>query len=166
MLEAMELQRRVLLVFLIVFTCVGCDQATKRIAVECLPRERALTFAADTLRLQLVENRGAFLGLGDGLAEPARAFVLSGLVSVFLAAFLVFLLRAKTWSSTALAAGALIVGGGLGNLLDRLARSGYVLDFMNCGVGSLRTGIFNVADMAITLGVVLLVLRRHASATV
>ena len=162
----MSLRRRLLLVLCIVFTCVGCDQTAKRVALECLPRAEPLRFAGDTLRLQVVENRGAFLGVGDELPEPARALVLSGMVGVFLAAFLVFLLRAKSWSSASLAAGALIVGGGLGNLVDRLARSGYVLDFMNCGIGSLRTGIFNVADVALTLGVVLLVLRRRSSAAV
>jgi len=151
----------VLLVLLVVFTCVGCDQATKRVALECLPRAEPLRFAGDTLRLQVVENRGAFLGLGDELPEPVRELVLGWLVGACLAAFLVYLLRARGWSGTSLAAGALIVGGGLGNLVDRLVRSGYVLDFVNCGIGSLRTGIFNVADVALTLGVVLLALRRR-----
>lgn len=161
MLERMELRRRVLLVLLVVFTCVGCDQATKRIALDCLPRAEPLRFAGDTLRLQVVENRGAFLGLGDELPEPVRELVLGWLVGACLAGFLVYLLRARGWSGASLAAGALIVGGGLGNLVDRLARSGYVLDFVNCGIGSLRTGIFNVADVALTLGVVLLALRRR-----
>jgi signal peptidase II len=52
----------------------------------------------------------------------------------------------------------LICGGGIGNLIDRVARSGYVVDFLNCGIGRLRTGIFNAADFAITLGVVMLVI--------
>ena len=45
---------------------------------------------------------------------------------------------------------ALILGGGLSNMWDRILHSGFVVDFMNLGIGSLRTGIFNVADMAIT----------------
>ena len=49
----------------------------------------------------------------------------------------------------------LLIAGGLGNLIDRLVY-GYVTDFLNVGIGSLRTGIFNVADMAIMLGVGLL----------
>jgi len=55
---------------------------------------------------------------------------------------------------------ALVFAGGASNLVDRIVR-GSAVDFLNVGVGPLRTGIFNVADVAITLGVVLLVLRRR-----
>jgi len=49
-----------------------------------------------------------------------------------------------------------VCGGGLSNLVDRIAYDGHVVDFLNIGIGSLRTGIFNVADMAITAGALLL----------
>jgi signal peptidase II len=52
----------------------------------------------------------------------------------------------------------LICGGGCGNLIDRIAHGGYVIDFLNVGVGGLRTGIFNIADMAIMAGALLMVL--------
>jgi signal peptidase II len=48
-----------------------------------------------------------------------------------------------------------VAAGGLGNLWDRLATGGWVVDFMNLGVGPLRTGIFNVADVALMAGVAL-----------
>lgn len=51
----------------------------------------------------------------------------------------------------------LVLSGGLGNLVDRIINDGRVIDFMNIGIGSLRTGIFNVADVYITVGVVVLV---------
>ncbi len=51
----------------------------------------------------------------------------------------------------------LVLSGGLGNLVDRIINDGRVIDFMNIGIGSLRTGIFNVADVCITVGVVVLV---------
>lgn len=50
-----------------------------------------------------------------------------------------------------------MLSGGLGNLLDRIMNDGRVIDFMNLGIGPLRTGIFNVADVCITIGVVLLI---------
>ncbi|MCB0052448.1 MAG: signal peptidase II, partial [Caldilinea sp.] len=53
---------------------------------------------------------------------------------------------------------ALLLGGGIGNLIDRLVNEGRVIDFMNVGIGSLRTGVFNVADMAIMAGVGLIML--------
>jgi signal peptidase II len=54
---------------------------------------------------------------------------------------------------------ALLIGGGVSNLVDRISR-GAVVDFLNLGIGSLRTGIFNVADMAIMSGIALLIVRR------
>ena len=63
------------------------------------------------------------------------------------------------WSGPPLVGLALVFAGGASNLLDRVAH-GTVIDFMNVGVGPLRTGIFNVADVAIMMGVVLLVLTR------
>lgn len=53
----------------------------------------------------------------------------------------------------------LVLSGGLGNLVDRIRNDGRVINFMNIGIGSLRTGIFNVADVCITVGVVVLVLQ-------
>jgi len=48
----------------------------------------------------------------------------------------------------------LVVGGGIGNLIDRIFNQCCVVDFMNLGIGSLQTGIFNVADVVITFGVI------------
>jgi signal peptidase II len=57
----------------------------------------------------------------------------------------------------------LIAGGGLSNLIDRIAYGGYVIDFLNIGLGGLRTGIFNIADVAIMVGAISLIVRslRH-----
>jgi signal peptidase II len=52
----------------------------------------------------------------------------------------------------------LVCAGGISNVIDRIAYDGSVVDFLNMGIGPLRTGIFNVADMAITTGAVLLAL--------
>ena len=51
----------------------------------------------------------------------------------------------------------LFIGGGTSNLLDRLLHGGYVVDFINIRIGPVRTGIFNVVDVAISLGMILLV---------
>ena len=53
---------------------------------------------------------------------------------------------------------ALSVAGGVSNLIDRVAAGGLVMDFLNLGIGRLRTGIFNVADMALTFGVIWILL--------
>jgi signal peptidase II len=146
------------LVLLTVLVCVGCDQASKAVATRHLAPDRVVSLAGDAVRLQYAQNRGAFLSLGDHLPERERAIVLTGAVGIFLAGFLAYLLCASRMPARSLIACSLICGGGIGNLIDRVARSGYVVDFLNCGMGRLRTGIFNVADFAITLGVVMLVI--------
>ncbi|PID99718.1 MAG: signal peptidase II, partial [Acidobacteria bacterium] len=51
-----------------------------------------------------------------------------------------------------------VIGGGIGNLYDRIFNDGIVIDFMNFGIGSLRTGILNVADLSVTFGAVIFVI--------
>ena len=58
---------------------------------------------------------------------------------------------------------ALLLAGGVGNLIDRVSQNGMVTDFMNIGIGSLRTGIFNVADVAITFGGLALLVLAYRS---
>ena len=65
-------------------------------------------------------------------------------------------LRDPRFRTAEVAAVAAIVGGGIGNLVDRV-QLGAVRDFLNVGIGSLRTGIFNLADMAITFGGIALI---------
>ena len=67
------------------------------------------------------------------------------------------LLFLQPMSLDTVVAWSLVLSGGLGNLVDRIINDGRVIDFMNIGIGSLRTGIFNVADVYITVGVVVLV---------
>jgi signal peptidase II len=57
----------------------------------------------------------------------------------------------------------LLLAGGVGNLIDRVSQNGFVTDFISVGVGPLRTGIFNVADVAVTFGAVALVLTLQSS---
>jgi signal peptidase II len=152
-----------LLLLLLVLGCAGCDQLTKRIAMTLLPEGRRISLVGDTVRLEHARNAGGFLGTGAGLGEGARgALFLWGDALVTLAAAGAALsTRFPTGQSVGLA---LVAGGGLGNLIDRLTMGGWVVDFLNVGVGPLRTGIFNVADMAILAGVgLLLVGGRRAS---
>ena len=147
---------RVLLVALVLAGVVGCDRATKSLAETKLADGERRSYLADTVRLQYVENRGAFLGLGRDLSAPARFWLLlvgTGAL-LLVAAFLT--LRAPGHGALEALAWALLLGGGLSNLADRALREGAVVDFLNVGLGPVRTGIFNVADMAITTGAILL----------
>lgn len=139
--------------------CVGCDQATKQMAVEHLkgPPPQYYSFFGDTFRIQYAENPGAFLSLAANLSPDVRFWLLTvvnGVVLMFVAAIVLFRQDIDRLSMTALT---LILAGGIGNLIDRVTtQNGVVIDFLNLGIGNLRTGVFNVADMAITAGFVLL----------
>jgi len=148
--------KKIKILALVLLACLILDQSTKYIARHYLEGRGVYSYAGDTFRLVYSENTGAFLGLGASLPERVRTFIFSGLVTLFLAGFLVYTLRSHHVTRTGFIASALIIGGGLGNLIDRLVNNGAVMDFMNVGIGSLRTGIFNIADMAIMLGAVLL----------
>jgi signal peptidase II len=155
------MRMRIALVLVLVLACVGCDQATKLAAIEHLKGEPMRSFFGDTFRFVYAENAGAFLGLGAAWPDLARKLVLSAFVPVLLGALLWASASAKATSRSAFAI-ALLVGGGLGNLVDRLWRDGRVVDFMNMGIGPVRTGIFNVADVQLMIGVGLLVLGGSA----
>ena len=83
--------------------------------------------------------------------------IFTGGVATFLLGVLGYLLVASNLPAVTVLAFSLVLGGGLSNLLDRIFYGGYVVDFINLGIGSLRTGIFNAADVAITIGVLLVV---------
>lgn len=144
------------LVLQIILACIVVDQATKWLAKKYLAPDGFISFAGDTFRFQYAENTGAFLSFGSSLPEPWRHILLTILVGFFLMGLLAYLIFSRTlpWHYTACLS--LVCGGGLSNLIDRLAYDGRVVDFLNTGIGSVRTGIFNVADMAITAGVILL----------
>jgi signal peptidase II len=146
------------LVFCVLLSCVGCDQAAKRLAQQSLASSPPIFLFNGTVRLELAENRGAFLSLGEGLPEAARYLLFVVLVSGALTLTLAFTLRLRGATAVQLVALSLLTGGGLGNLIDRLVHDGAVVDFVSVGIGPLRTGIFNVADAAITLGVLLLLI--------
>jgi signal peptidase II len=148
---------RALLVAVAVLAVIGCDRATKRLAEATLSDGERRSFLADTVRLQYVENRGAFLGLGRDLGEGARFWVLLVGTGLLLLGAAALTLRSPGRSLTEAIAWALLVGGGLSNLADRALREGSVVDFLNVGLGPVRTGIFNLADVGITAGTLLLV---------
>ncbi|MDF0643920.1 MAG: signal peptidase II [Nitrospira sp.] len=149
---------RTLLMLLILFSCVGCDQVTKEWARTYLAFQPPLSCCRDVVRLHYVENAGAFLGLGWNLPEEMRILVFQIAAGIGLLTLFVVLLRSQNQPYGFLIAWTLILSGGIGNVIDRLLHHGRVIDFMNLGVGPLRTGIFNVADVFITVGVLWLLL--------
>lgn len=152
--------RRIYWFVTLVLTIVALDQATKYLAILWLKDHAPIHFWKDLFILQYEENRGAFLSMFAGLPDGIRFYVLTGINSVILVGIGVYLVLRREieyWASLALM---LIFAGGVGNLVDRLFRDGVVVDFMNMGIGYgrfSRTGIFNIADVAIMAGLFVLV---------
>lgn len=133
------------------------DRVTKLVAIATLADQPGTDYLGGFLRLIYQENRGAMLSLGAGLPESIRFLFFTVLVALVLVAILLFALLKRTLTVKDALAAALVIGGGLGNVIDRLIYNGAVLDFLNVGIGDLRTGVFNVADVAILAGLVVYV---------
>ncbi len=110
------------------------------------------------ITLLYTENRGAFLSLGSNLPGHWRVTIFDGFVALTLVVAIIVLFRGLLQSSADRIAVALLVAGGAGNLIDRIRFRGRVTDFLLLSIGPLHTGVFNVADMAITAAVLWLML--------
>ena len=141
-----------LLLVLLIGT-VGCDQATKHWARATLAERTARNYLGDVVTLEYAENAGAFLSLGAEWPPRVR-FALFTVGAPLLLAGAILALARHAASTSAIAGLVLFLGGGASNFVDRLTR-GSVIDFLNVGIGPVRTGVFNVADLAIVAGVAL-----------
>jgi signal peptidase II len=132
------------------------DQAVKYWVVAILRLEERVTMPVlPVFSLTWVENRGVSMGLLPADGELGR-WLLVALTGVIAAVVAVWIRREeRALEQVALA---LVLGGAIGNIVDRV-RLGYVIDFLHLHVGHWSFYVFNVADAAITIGVVLLLWR-------
>ena len=135
--------------------CLAVDQATKFAATNWLSPE-PMAFWGNVFRLQYALNTGAFLGMAGSWPPAVRFWLLTVLNALFLFVLAGVLIRCWRMATGRFVACVLILSGGIGNLIDRTMNNGQVTDFMNIGLGPVRSGIFNVADMAISAGAVIL----------
>lgn len=145
---------KILLILGILSCCIGCDQATKSLATQTLQHSRPHSFLADTVRLEYALNPGGFLSLGSTLPDEFRRWIFIGANLCMLFALAAFLCLKRDLSLAIFTSLAFILAGGIGNLIDRIGNHGLVTDFINVGIGPLRTGVFNVADMAVLFGAI------------
>jgi len=151
---------RALLLIVAAVGTIGCDRVTKHAASAYLAgTPQRFPFGHDTGRLRRKYWRipeswgrlaGGFLSLGADLPPGARNAVFTVATGTALMALLVVTLRRKYTGSVELGL-VLFIAGGASNWIDRVLR-GSVVDFLNMGIGPLRTGVFNMADVAIMLG--------------
>jgi len=152
----MTIWQRLLLIIVITFPAILIDQVFKVFAAKTLPRNEMISYFFDTLRIGYTENIGAFLGLGNSLSPSLRFWIFVVAVGAILTGLLIYLLQSRQQDRFDLISLTLVFSGGLSNFYDRVINNGAVIDFINIGFGSVRTGIFNVADVFIMFGIFLL----------
>ena len=142
---------QVFLIIFILFFTVYSDQYTKSLAKKLLAGREASSYGAGSLIFSYVENNAGFLQIFEFLPESIRFFILYICVGLILLTCLyyLFIRRMQPWQAITLA---VITGGGISNLLDRFTNNGGVIDFIQVGIGPLKTGIFNLADFYILGG--------------
>jgi signal peptidase II len=157
--NAMKNWTRLGLVAFILFTCVGCDQISKEVVRNHIALGDSHSYLADTFRLTHAENPGAFLSIGAALPESARVLVFQVGVALVILLLLWYALFVPL-DRGSITGFALLAASGVGNLIDRVMQDGHVTDFLNLGLGAVRTGIFNVADVLGVVGVLILLQRQ------
>ena len=132
---------------------VAFDFITKMIITRTFNLYQQVNIIGEYVRLTYIHNPGAAFGISLG-PYSRIIFLLLSLVALAALAGMYWATAAKDRSR--LVSIALICGGALGNLLDRIRLSAGVVDFMDIGIGTLRWPVFNVADVAVTTGAIFL----------
>lgn len=153
----MKLSRTLSIVLLIIAN-IAIDQISKFIVRAEIASNEVIQVIGDTFIMTKVENTGAFLGMGSDLGPVLRWTLLLILPVLVLGGVVYYILTNKTLDRLSLIAFCCIVGGGIANVFDRFVY-GSVTDFFHIDLGGVfRTGIFNLADMSVSFGMILLVI--------
>jgi len=152
--------RHVLTVVLVFAANYGLDRATKLLATAFLQGRKGISLLFGTVVLRYTENSGAFLSLGASWPMWIKYAALM-IVPLGLCMYGLYhcLLRERDLPRAAFMVS--VIAGGMGNLVDRLLNGFKVVDFLNFGIGGLRTGVLNVADLSITFGAIAWLLRDY-----
>jgi signal peptidase II len=145
------------LVLLIVALNTGCDQVSKIIVRENINYNEQISIIKNHLILTKVENTGAFLSTGNDLPYALRLILLSILPVIVLGFGLYYLIVKVNLPKIMQIGLCFLIGGGIGNIIDRLLY-GSVTDFLHIDFGLFRTGIFNLADLSIMIGIGILII--------
>lgn len=132
--------------------CTGFDRISKTIAQDKLAALPPISLLNGLVSFLYTENEGAMLNLGAGLNESYRFLIFILLISIVLAAAYIYLISTAGFNRAQLVGMFMVISGGAGNLIDRLINQGAVVDFARICLGSVCTGIFNLADVFVFAG--------------
>ena len=154
----MKLSRRSLFIILTIILTIAIDQISKiLVRAYVIPSEKT-NIIGTYFTLHNVENTGAFLGMGSDLSPLLKLILLLILPIAVLGFVTVHIFKDKSLDNLSIFAFASIIGGGIANVFDRIVY-GSVTDFFHIDLGGVfRTGIFNMADLSVTTGMIILLL--------
>jgi len=154
----MKLSRRSFFIILTIVLTIAVDQISKIIVrTYVVPSERS-NIIGTYFTLHNVENAGAFLGMGSDLSPLLKLILLLILPIVVLSFVTYHIFKDQSLDKVSVFAFASIIGGGIANVFDRVVY-GSVTDFFHIDLGGVfRTGIFNMADLSVTTGMILLLM--------
>ena len=151
---------RAILILFILALNIGCDQVSKTIVRRDIPDNKEIGYLGNHFTIEKAENTGAFLSLGDTLGGPVRTILLVILPLLAILGALVYIIINTKITKYTLLGIILIIGGGVGNLYDRMIH-GSVTDFMHIDFIIFQTGVFNVADMSIMAGMFIILINSY-----
>jgi len=154
----MKIFKRVVFVLVSLFFLVECDFSTKKIATDHLKGESTQTYLGGAVQLIYAENTGGMLSLGSNLPDGIRILIFKVFVGIMLFILFTIIILNKNISNWYRLALILFLSGGMGNLIDRIINDGKVVDFIVLRIFDFHTGIFNIADVYVTLGLILLLI--------
>ena len=151
-------KNRYSLITLIVGLSIAFDQLSKIWVRNNFESYIEKSIIGDVFTLIKVENTGAFLGMGSELSEIPRILLLIVLPIIVLISITLYTYLEKTLDQTSIIGFSLIIGGGIANIFDRIVY-GSVTDFLYINFGGIfKTGIFNIADLSVTTGMILILI--------
>jgi len=149
------LKRNLFIVLLIVFN-IAIDQISKVWVRANFDYGETKSLIGEKFIMQYVENQGAFLGMGSDMHPTLKLILLLILPTIVLGYVIYYIIKNKELDRMSLIAFCCIVGGGIANVFDRITR-GEVTDFFFINLGGVfKTGIFNIADVSVTTGMLIL----------
>ncbi len=143
------------LILIVVLLNIGCDQISKNIVRNNVIPEDYIEVIGDNFILTNVENTGAMLGFGENLPPIIKRILLQGIPVIVLLVILYRTLLKTHLNTTLSIAFAFVIGGGIGNLIDRILYNS-VTDFFHIKIGFIKTGVFNMADVSVTIGALII----------
>ncbi len=150
---------RIIVFLVLVLINFGCDQISKSIVRKEVKANTTIQLIDGNFILTKVENTGAFLGMGSDFSPFLRDILFLWLPALLILGALIWILNKKDVEWILIFAFSFIIGGGIGNILDRIVY-GSVTDFLHINLGIIKTGIFNLADVSVMVGMGILLIEN------